>query len=416
MTLHLKCISNVNMKNKPFFSNNLKKEKWINVIKSNLLSDSNIDDNELIIVCLQDLYAYRTGFLGYLSTLLTSILNKYIPSTFIFSTLSNYFFKSNFKCNDLDTFSGIISILNRSIPFLNYGVWDYKKYISNKLNLFINDNHSINGMLDLNSIFLFKPFFDSGLGILSNKKCEESGFEKLTKPTNKFINEGFLWSYFKDGDKNILVVTLNITKNDDNTSDLKELLVLIDTLLLKFSKNCEIYVLGDFRMELDQCKHLFEDDFKILNNEETQYLLYKNNKFFKNPIYLKTRADVDDENDSILTYNFTKKRSLSPIQKIIHLKKIKYEQEMIELKDDNLKEVKVFSFEENERMKDEDKINFYKNLQIITENPIENKIDNYFDKIDNYFDKIKVSNDDCGSSGSTSSVIDDEWTTVDQII
>jgi len=407
MTLHLKCISNVNIKNKPFFSNNLKKEKWLDAIQSISLNDSNIDDNALIIVFLQDLYGYRTGLLGYLSTLLTSKLNKYTPSTFIFSTLLNYFLNSKFKCNDLDILSGIISILNRSIPILNYGVWDNKTFFSDKLNLFINENHSINDIFNLHSIFLFQPFFDSGLGILSNKKCNDSGFESLKNPTNKFINEGFLWSYFKDDNKNILIITLNITKNEDNSSELKELLNLVDKLLLKFSSNCEIYVSGDFRMNLDECKHLFEDDFKILNNDETQYLLYKNNNCLKNPIYSKTKID---ENDSISSYHFTKKRNLSPIQKMLNLKKIKYEKEMsvINYDDttDNLNEIKIISLEENEneRMKDEDGINFYKNLRIITENPI---------VFENYFDKTKLSS---GGSEKSISSTDDEWTKVDQII
>lgn len=397
MTHHLKCISNVNMKNKPFFSKNLKKEKWLDaIIQSTSLNDS---ENELVIICLQDLYGYRTGLIGYLSTMLTSAMGEYIPSTFVFSTLLNFIFNSKFRSNDLDMFSGIISILNRSIPFLNYGVWDSKQFFSNRLNLFINENHSMNGILNLYSIFLFQPFFDSGLGILSNKKCSESGFEKLRNPTNKFINEGFLWSYFKD--KNILIITLNITKNEDNTSDLKELLNLVDTLMLKFSDNCEIYISGDFRMNFDQCKHLFEDDFKILNNDETMYLLYRNNNVLKNPIYSKIKLD---DNDSIINYNFTKKRNLSPLHKMLSLKKIKYEQELDFYNHGNeLKEIKVISFEENEKAKDDDKINFYKNLRIITDNPII--------RIENYFKKSKSSDSDKSNVAA-----DDEWTKVDQVI
>ena len=389
------------MKNKPFFSKNFKKEKWLDALQSIRLDSTSEDDDELIIVCLQNLYGYRTGLIGYLSTMLTSTLNNYIPSTFVFTTLLNCIFNSKFKCNDLDLFSGIISILNRSIPFFNYGVWDYKQFFSKKLNLFINENHSMNNIFNLYSIFLFQPFFDSGLGILSNKKCSESGFEGLRNPTNKFINEGFLWSYFKD--KNILIITLNITENEDNTSDLKELLTLIGKLELKFSNTCEIYISGDFKMNLDECKYLFEDEFKILNNDETQYLLYKNNNILKNPIYSKTKLD-EHEDDSIINYNFTKKRNLSPIQKMLSLKKIKYEQELsfYNHHDNELKEIKVISFEESEKKRDDDKINFYKNLRIITDNPI---------SIENYFKKTNSS-----ESISSLAVVDDEWTKVEQVI
>ena len=72
--------------------------------------------------------------------------------------------------------------------------------------------------------------------------------------------------------------------------------------------------------------------------------------------------------------------------------------------DNNLNEIKVVSFEENERLKDENRINFYKNLRIITENPIV--------VLENYFDKTKSS----GGSEKSISSTDDEWTKVDQII
>lgn len=418
MTLDLKCISNVNVKNKPFFSRNLKKEKWLSAIHSILINDSKNNDDELVIVCIQNLYGYRTGLVGYLSTLFTTMLNKCIPSTFIFTSFFNCFFNLKLKCNDLDIFSGIISILNRSIPFLNYGVWDQKKNFANKLNLFVNENHSINNMFDIYSIFLFEPFFDSGLGILSNKKCSESGFEKITIPTNRFVNEGFLWSYFEDGNKHILIVTLNITKKEDNIHDLKELFDLIDKLSLKFPNNCEIYILGDFQMTLNDCKHLFDDEFIILNNDcpeynsstnnDTQYLLYKNSNFYKKPDFLKTKLDDDDE---ILTYNFTKKRNLSPIEKMLSLKKKKYDEEH-ENKNNffDLNEIKIISFEEHEKIKDENRINFYKNLKIITQNPI-----SFEDRIENYFDsKLSSGSKKSISSKKSLGTEDDEWTEVDE--
>ena len=393
MTLKLKCISNVNLKNKPFFSKNFKKEKWLNALKLNSINNLSKDDDDLIIVCLQDLYGYRTGLIGYITTLLTSTINKYTPSTFLFSTIINFIINSELNCNDLDILAGIISILNRSIPFLNYGIWDYKEYFAKQINLFANDNSSINGMFNLNSIFLFKPFFDSGLCILSNKKCHESGFEKLSRSTNKYVNEGFLWSCFKKDKKNILILTLNISKNDDNIEDLKELFLFIDKLSLKFEKCPEIYISGDLKMNLDQCKHLFEDEFKILNNEETLYLLYKNNNPLKHPFCSKVK--IDDDDNYIFNYNFTKKRHFSPLQRILNLKKIKYNQE--------LKELKIDSFEENEKIKDDNKISLYKNFSVITENPID---DNH--RIENYFKKT--------NSDNSISPIDDEWTKVDQII
>ena len=68
-----------------------------------------------------------------------------------------------------------------------------------------------------------------------------------------------------------------------------------------------------------------------------------------------------------------------------------------------MKEIKVISFEENEKAKDDDKINFYKNLRIITDNPII--------RIENYFKKSKSSDSDKSNVAA-----DDEWTKVDQVI
>ena len=46
MTLHLKCISNVKMKNKPFFSKNFKKEKWLDALQSIRLNSSSDDESD----------------------------------------------------------------------------------------------------------------------------------------------------------------------------------------------------------------------------------------------------------------------------------------------------------------------------------------------------------------------------------
>lgn len=402
MTLRLKSVSNVNLKNKPFFSKNFKKEMWLNAIKSNTLSDLNkIDDDDLVIICLQDLYGYRTGLIGYLATLLTSTLDKVTPSTFILSSLVNLIARSHFHCNDLNVLSGIISILNRAIPFLNYGVWDFKQTFAKNLNMYINENHSMNGIFNLASNFLFKPFYDSGLCILSNKKCHESGFEKLDKPTNTFVNEGFLWTCFKKENTFILIVTLNITQTEDNTPELNQLLLLVEKLEERFD-NCEIYISGDFKMNLEQCKHLFEDDFKILNHDDTNYLLYKNNHL-KNPIYSKFKIDEN----YIYSYNLTKKRHLSPIQQLLNSKKMKPTKEPDTKENEpkeephELQEIKLVSFDQNELDKDTNKINFYKTLSVITENP----------HIENYFYKTKSS-----SSSEKSLSTDDEWTKIEQII
>ena len=86
MSLDLKYIATLNLQHKPFFSPKFEKEKWKNDIDSSLPFTSNLNnDNELVILCLEGLYGYRTGLLGYITTLLitNSPFKTYILKTII---------------------------------------------------------------------------------------------------------------------------------------------------------------------------------------------------------------------------------------------------------------------------------------------------------------------------------------------
>jgi hypothetical protein len=428
MTLCLKSIFCGNFNDKPFFSKN-NKEKWLDIMKNSSNDSNNLENDDLMIICLQNVYGYRTGIFGYLSTLLIDKLNNCVPKTFIFKSICNYLIKSNFNCNDLEVLSGIISIINRTIPLLNYGIWDNKSFFSNNLNLFnVNDSEPIRGMFDFYSNFLFKPFFDSGLCILSNKKYHDCGFEKLQNPVNSFVNEGFLWCCFKEDvdEKIIFVITFNISSNDENKlEEIIQLLDLKDKLLLKFpSYYNEIYIIGDFKTNISKYEYLFKKFFKISKDNDTLYLLYKNN-VYRTPM---TNMIDNDEKNYYKIFNFNKKRSLSPVQKILQIKKIKLEQEQnnnITENNDNivvvdadyeLKQVVVVDTVEenvpNER-KDEDseKIMMYKKLSIMTSNNL-NIIEN---PVENYFYKPSLPNKSpSDSEKSTNTCTDEEWTRIDE--
>ena len=85
MTLILKSISSGNLNDKPFFSKN-NKEKWLDIMKK---KSSNKDENDIEILCLQNIYGYRTGIIGYFTTLLTDTLNKCVPQTFVMKSICN---------------------------------------------------------------------------------------------------------------------------------------------------------------------------------------------------------------------------------------------------------------------------------------------------------------------------------------
>ena len=119
MTLDLKYIASVNLNYKPFFSSQFEKDRWKNDIDTALPKSLNENENELTILFLQGLYGYRSGVIGYLANLLSVTCGKYF-NTYLLKFIINSVFQTKFNCNDLELLTGIISIINRQILFLNY--------------------------------------------------------------------------------------------------------------------------------------------------------------------------------------------------------------------------------------------------------------------------------------------------------
>ena len=109
---------------------------------------------------------------------------------------------------------------------------------------FINNNSSYCSLYNLNSLFLLRPFFDSGCAIYSNKKSTSTGFEKWQTINNKYYdtNKGMVWSYFESENQRegITVINLDFYDNNNDLDDIKHLQQIVElknTLQNRFANN-----------------------------------------------------------------------------------------------------------------------------------------------------------------------------------
>jgi len=395
--MYLKSISNLNLKATPVFSdacNNYK--SWKSIINESL--PEKIGDNDLVISCVQEVYGYRTGIFGYLFSILS--MNKKFKTNFIVNYLNKHFYKNNnLLCSDSFLLSVLISYINSFIPFLNYGVYDFKDSISNN-NIILkykNKNDSIPGMFNYS-----ESYYDSGCCIFSNKEPYMSGYEPLeyynkVSVSDKIAKKGIVWSFFKDENKGILVITFNLSDDIDDLTKLLELnqiMTLHKEVKNKFVGSVNIFesfICGDCKFNYSN--HTFSDlskNFKIINNS-TNYLFYQhdeeyllninitneNTRVFSGEVFVKEKIKEDEVNDNDVYVN---------INEIENEK----ESEKDEIKEEII--IEEVDIEVNEDIKDDD----------------ENKSGSIlpFLKLNNYF-RSRLSPSSASSSSSN-----DEWTKI----
>lgn len=348
--LHLKYISQWNLKqHTPNFSYDNKNYKSIKeFIDLNLPTQEELNDNDLVIFCIEEMYGYRTGIFGYLTTFLSNAyMSANLPATSIFQHIYNYIHKTSITLKDIELSSFLVSLINRPIPFLNFGVWDNKKRVFNEnfhksVLKHINPNRSISNMVDIFSN-LCSPFYDSGLSILSNKPSFTGGFERLQEATGYMKNYGFSWNYFKDNNncKGIMVICINLSGETNllvKENEYNQMINVVHSLREQYSvgvKFYETYLIGDLKMNLVQSGllNLFKD-FQIFNKKDTSYLLHNNNNSnctFKKQPSSSSSVIYDDDFQPFLKYMFSepnyKKRLFEQIFENCrnNSKKIRYE-------------------------------------------------------------------------------------------
>jgi hypothetical protein len=279
--MYLKYITNFNLKATPLFSF-CNYSEWNFNINEKL---SNIVDNDnLIVYCVQETYGYRVGMFGLLSHLISDCIpfQTFYLKEFLNSNI-RYYQSNNMLSSDGEIISSFIGKFNRYIPIFNIGTWDYKNSLLTKN--FFYENNSIPNMFDFTS-----PMLDSGCGIFSNQKPYATGYEPLdfvnkrTSISDNLSSKGIVWSFFMNNDKKgITIISFNLS---DDLFELTKLLELEQIISLKnklhnrfglMVNEYETYIIGDFKIKFTDDSESFLQLTKDLtfNYEKTQYLLYQ---------------------------------------------------------------------------------------------------------------------------------------------
>lgn len=310
MTLNLKYISLINLKGIPFFSDiSTRIDKFDSYITEKIPNASELGDEDLVILCINELYGYRTGIIGYLCNLLAKQLTKINNPTMIQKFLNNTLFNEhNLVSNDYEIFLMIFTLLNRMIPIVNMPLSDNKSKILNNndiLKYFNND--SIPSFINLSSIFLLRPLFDNGCAVFSNKKPYKHGFERLeTISSNLFddlCNRGISWSYYKSENKGITIITFDLSDNNElaiKNSEIFQIYSLANKLKELFTSEFnlteyETYIMGDFKIQLtENIIQMFTCvNYDFTNNHNNTYTFYTKNINITNENFMnETNNDI----------------------------------------------------------------------------------------------------------------------------
>ena len=285
--LNLKSITSLNIKGTPLKTDNLSKRifEYKNYINDNI---KNPENDDLIIISVQGLYGYRVGLIGLLFNNLVFNISKNNNPTYL-QTFINKFFKDGISGNDLEIFSYGISLVSRVLPFINYGNWDLKRKLNNNKIKDYTKNISMPSIMDLNSIYLLNPLYDSGCSIYSNKIPKEVGFERwnirdILHTKDKIYNNGITWSYFESEDKKDGIVILNLIM-EDNVSEwaiVSQLKQIVDLKYRLENKYClsvdkyQTYIMGDFKLEFNI--NIFkEEPYDLLTKSNLKIIGNSNN-------------------------------------------------------------------------------------------------------------------------------------------
>ena len=288
--LNLKSITSLNIKGTPLKTDNLSKRifEYKNYINDNI---KNPENKDLVIISVQGLYGYRVGLIGLLLNNLVFNISKNNNPSYL-QTFINKFFKDTISGNDFEIFSYGISLVSRVLPFINYGNWDLKRKLINNYIKDYTKNISMPSIMDLNSIYLLNPLYDSGCSIYSNQTPKEVGFERwnirdILHTKDKIYNNGITWSYFESENKQNGIIIINLIMEDNVAewavvSQLKQIVDLKYRLENKYClsiDNYQTYIMGDFKLEFN---------INIFNQEPYNILIKSNLKIIGNSNNLTT--------------------------------------------------------------------------------------------------------------------------------
>jgi hypothetical protein len=133
-SLRMKSIGTWNVWGMPLYSIDLSKRmsKWSQYIHDTMSENQQLDEEDLVVSCVQEAWGYRVGILGWPITY-AGYKNSKCLETYGLSRVVNKNTNHTIQANDHEVLSGLWSIGTRAIPLLNAGVWDPKRTIARGL-------------------------------------------------------------------------------------------------------------------------------------------------------------------------------------------------------------------------------------------------------------------------------------------
>lgn len=292
----------INFHSIPFHSQNSIIDDY-DVVKR-FINDNFSKSDEFHIVCLNEVYSYRSGIFGSLFNCLARCFKN--QPVCLKNYLNSHCYKNNpFFCNDFDIIASFCSYFNRYIPLLNYGVCDYQNLFfqydkeESTLHYLYNDSKST-----------YTSMLDSGCAFLSNKTALYQGFVPFEKHNNyfdKLMNKGIQWSYFENNDNGYLFLTFNLSHNlcqEWKFCEIEQVICLANEIQLKyidfdFIDNFQCIIIGDFRIELWDVAPILTA-YTVHHLYETTYLLSydKNLHTSRSCVANQTIITIDDHCES----------------------------------------------------------------------------------------------------------------------
>lgn len=224
--------------------------KWIANQINELRAPSS--DNELMVACFQEAWAFRAGILGWPLLLLATYFEECCRYCVCFSLIAQ-----------------IVSVVCCClVPCLR---WDPKQWIARQMShhsgciyAIGSSGVSLRGCCSSNKTACCS-LMDSGLLICANKAPLKSGFDPYLNfgPEEQTVNKGILWAVFRESPTTCTVVmTTHLTGAAPKGIDRLQLTQLrdrADELQNKFSA-AHCIICGDFNYGID------DEDLRILTN------------------------------------------------------------------------------------------------------------------------------------------------------
>jgi hypothetical protein len=322
----------INFNSIPFHSQSNFNEEF-DVIKD-FIDDTN-QNEQFSIVCLNEVYGYRSGIFGFCLNYLSNCIKS--QPTLIKNYMNSQCYKNNpFFCDDFDIIASYCSYLNRFIPILNFGYWDNQKTFLN-----YNYDHSqlkyINNDSQQKLCSFSHPMLDSGCAFISNKIPLFKGFLPLEKSDSYFdnlIHKGIQWNYYEIENVGYIFITFNLSSDlgyNRKWFEIEQIICLANEIQLKyvdfdFIENLHCFIIGDFKIDLLHISNILSA-FKVTPLYDTTFLLSydKDLRVQQNIVSNQTIVSVKINNESVNDSNedndndeFKDESVVNPLQKQPH--------------------------------------------------------------------------------------------------